>query len=65
MTPAGSIVYVELLPDTDLPDDSVLVGSASRSGKCFWTRRIAGRGPRFATNNCLGTPAPGDFGSAW
>jgi prepilin-type N-terminal cleavage/methylation domain-containing protein len=65
MTPSGGVVYVELLPATDFPDDTVLLGAKSGSGRCFWMRRIAGGGPGFAANDCLAAPAPADFGTAW
>ena len=65
MTPAGSVVYVELLPDTLTPGDSVLLGARSASGTCFWARRIVASGSTFATNDCAAAPGAGDFTAAW
>lgn len=66
MTANGRVVYVELLPDTLTPNDSVLVGAKSHSGKCFWIRAIGGVNQmRFADNDCGATPAPASFRQAW
>jgi type IV pilus assembly protein PilA len=66
MTAGGGAVYVALLPDTFLPDDTVLVGAKSSSGRCFWIRTTAtAEGSRFADNDCTGLPAAGDFGTGW
>lgn len=65
MTPSGGVVYVELLAPTVFADDTVLLGAKSGSGRCFWMRRIAGARPGFAANDCVGTPAPADFGTGW
>ncbi|MGH9178319.1 MAG: hypothetical protein ACRD0N_07170, partial [Acidimicrobiales bacterium] len=59
-------IYVVLLPDTLLPDDTVLVGAKSSSGRCFWIRTTAtAEGSRFAANDCAGPPGAGDFRTAW
>ncbi|MGH9177524.1 MAG: prepilin-type N-terminal cleavage/methylation domain-containing protein, partial [Acidimicrobiales bacterium] len=49
MTSGSGAIYVVLLPDTLLPDDTVLVGAKSSSGRCFWIRTTAtAEGSRFA-----------------
>ena len=66
MTANGRVVYVELLPDTLQPNDTVLVGAKSHSGRCWWIRAIGGINHlRFAQNDCSATPAAGDFRRVW
>ena len=66
MVPNGQVVYVELLPDTLLPNDTVLVGAKSNSGRCYWIRAIGGINHlRFADNDCSATPGAGSFRRAW
>ena len=66
MVPNGQVVYVELLPDTLQPNDTVLVGAKSNSGRCYWIRAIGGINHlRFADNDCSVTPGAGAFRRAW
>jgi type IV pilus assembly protein PilA len=66
MSPRGNIVYVELLPISTSPNDTVLVGAKSASGRCFWIRSVGGMNLlRFADNDCSTTPAVGTFRDQW
>ena len=65
MTGGGNSLYVDLLPDTLTPGDTVLVGARSSSGKCFWVRTTAGAGSRYTANDCGAVPAVGAFAAAW
>lgn len=66
MTPGK--VYVDV-DQTKAPDDTVIIGAKSASGRCFWLRAISGaHAPRYATTECPdGTTidVPTTFGDAW
>ena len=49
------------------PPDTVILGTKSASGQCFWLRAIGDKNvPRFAKNDCVATPpAPADFTDTW
>ena len=66
MSPRGNIVYVEMMPDSTSPNDTVLVGAKSASGRCFWIRSVGGMNLlRFADNDCSATPPIGAFRDQW
>lgn len=66
MSPRGGIVYVELLAGGTSPNDTVLVGAESASGRCFWIRSVGGTNLlRFADNDCSATPGVGTFRDQW
>ena len=61
-----NVVYVTLLPDTSHPNDTVLVGAKSATGRCFWIRSVGGMNLlRFADNDCGALPALGEFRDEW
>ena len=61
-----NVVYVEMLPDTVQPGDTVLLGGRSASGRCYWVRSVDGTAVlRFAENDCTGVPALADFRHDW
>lgn len=66
MVPEGNVVYVEMLADTVRPNDTVLLGGKSASGRCFWIRSVAGMNLlRFADNDCSAIPPPAAFRRQW
>ena len=61
---SDGVAYVELLPDSYRPQDTVLLGARSASGTCFWLRVTAGGvAPLHATNDCAAAPASSAFRS--
>ena len=63
---APNVVYVEMLPDTSVPNDTVVLGARSARGRCFWIRTIGGVDlPRFADNDCSLVPAAAEFRDRW
>ena len=60
------VVYVEELPATVWPGDTVVVGARSGSGRCYWIRSVASLNtPRYADNDCSGVPPLAAFRSDW
>ena len=46
---AGNVVYVNIsTTDTDTPNDTVVIGGKSASGKCYWLRDVAATGTKWA-----------------
>ncbi|HEX2699120.1 MAG TPA: type II secretion system protein [Acidimicrobiales bacterium] len=66
LNPKGNVVYVELLPYVEVPNDTVLVGAKSGSGRCYWIRTTGGIDQlRFADNDCAAVPPDGSFRDEW
>jgi type IV pilus assembly protein PilA len=66
LSPRGRVVYVELLPDVLAPNDTVVVGAKSGSGKCFWIRTTGGLNQlRFADNDCSTVPPTSAYRDEW
>ena len=66
MSPQGRVVYVQMLPQTLRPNDTVLVGAKSATGDCFWIRTTGGSSQlRFAQNDCVAIPTAGMYKDEW
>lgn len=66
----GRNIYVTVF-QTNRADDTVILGTKSHTGTCFWLRQIGDQNaPRFATTaDCVGEvtapPPPELFGDSW
>jgi type IV pilus assembly protein PilA len=67
MALSTQMIYTELVsPPTSRPDDTVILGAKSKSGKCFWVRAVGDQNlPRFASNDCQVIPAAAAFKDRW
>ena len=66
MTSSSNVIYVEMLPPTAVANDTVVLGSRSARGRCFWIRTIGGVDlPRFADNDCSVVPPAAAFRERW
>ena len=66
LSPEGRVVYVDILPDVSLPNDTVVVGAKSAAGRCFWIRTTGGTNLlRFADNDCTAVPVAASYRDAW
>ena len=66
MNASSNVVYVEMLPPTAVLNDTVVLGSRSSRGRCFWIRTIGGVDlPRFADNDCSVVPPAAEFRDRW
>ena len=62
----SNVIYVEMLPPTAVLNDTVVLGSRSSRGRCFWIRTIGGVDlPRFADNDCSAVPPAAAFRDRW
>lgn len=74
----ASLAYTSTLLDVDMnriylatadtfsPGDTLYLAAKSKNGPCFWIRTVGDKNlPRFAENDCSGTPALAAFGDSW
>lgn len=62
---ATGVIYVDVV-QTFRPGDTVILGSRTPDGRCFWIRNVGDNNlPRFGENNCIGNPATLIYGDAW